>query len=80
MNARLRYGIPAAALVAVSVGAVLLAATTDPARVGPRPTDPRHLPVGKPAGPLDGATGWINTPPLPPGHLAGKVVVYHFRT
>ena len=80
VNARLRYGLPAAALVLVSVGAVLVAANTDPDRLGNRSTDPRTLPAGKPAGPLDGATGWINTPALAPGDLAGKVVVYDFWT
>ena len=80
MNARLRYGIPAAALIAVSVGAVLVAAHTSPARIGVRPAGPEHLAVGKSAGPLDGATGWINSPPLRPSDLAGKVVVYDFWT
>lgn len=80
MNARLRYGLPAALLALVSVGAVLVAARTDPGRLGGRPADPENLPVGKPAGPLDGATGWINTPPLAPADLAGKVVVYDFWT
>lgn len=50
MNARLRFGLPAAALVLVSVG------------------------------PLDGTTGWINSPPLGPLDLAGKVVMYDFWT
>lgn len=80
MNSRLRYGLPAAALVLISVGAVLVAARTDPDRLAGRPTDPHNLPVGKAAGPLDGASGWINTPPLAPGDLAGKVVVYDFWT
>ena len=80
MNARLRYGIPAAALVLISAGAVLVAANTSPARLGARATDPQHLPVGERAGRLDGATGWINSPPLAPGDLAGKVVVYDFWT
>ncbi len=80
MNARLRYGIPAAALILVSVGAVLVAAHTSPARIGVGPADPQHLSVGKSAGPLDGATGWINSPPLHPSDLAGKVVVYDFWT
>lgn len=80
MNARLRYGIPALVLVAISVGAVLVAANTSPSRVGLGPTDPQKLPVGKPAGPLDGATGWVNSPPLAANDLAGKVVVYDFWT
>jgi thiol-disulfide isomerase/thioredoxin len=80
VNARLRYTIVAAALVLISVGAVVVAANTNPARLGGRSTDPAHLPVGTPAGPLDGATGWINSPPLGPSDLAGKVVVYDFWT
>jgi thiol-disulfide isomerase/thioredoxin len=80
VNARLRYVLPAAVLVLLSVGAVLVAANTDPARLGAGSTDLQHLPVGKAAGPLDGATGWINSPPLGPDDLAGKVVVYDFWT
>lgn len=80
VNARLRFGLPAAALALVSVGAVLVAARTDPDRLAGRSTDPQNLAVGKPAGPLDGATGWINSPLLGPGDLAGKVVVYDFWT
>ena len=80
MNARLRFGLPAAVLALVSVGAVLVAARTDPDRLAGRATDPQRLPVGKPAGPLDGATGWINSPPLGSADLAGKVVVYDFWT
>jgi thiol-disulfide isomerase/thioredoxin len=80
VNARLRYGIPALALVAISVGAVVVAANTSPSRVGPGPADPRNLPVGERAGRLDGASGWVNTAPLVPGDLAGKVVVYDFWT
>jgi thiol-disulfide isomerase/thioredoxin len=80
VNARLRYSIAAAALVLISVVAVLVAAHTDPARLGDGSSDPRHLPVGKPAGPLDGATGWVNSPPLGQSDLAGKVVVYDFWT
>ncbi|MDQ4098212.1 MAG: redoxin domain-containing protein, partial [Actinomycetota bacterium] len=80
MNPRLRYGIPAVALVVIAVGAVLVAARTSPSRVGVHPTDPEALPVGKPAGPLEGATGWINSPALGPSDLAGKVVLYDFWT
>ncbi len=72
--------IPAAALVVISAGAVLVAARTDPARLGVGSTDPRHLPVGAPAGPLDESTGWINTDPLTARDLAGRVVVYDFWT
>jgi thiol-disulfide isomerase/thioredoxin len=80
VSGRLRYIVPAAVLVLVSVGAVLVAARTDPDRLGGRSVDPENLPVGKPAGPLDGATGWFNSPPLGQGDLAGKVVMYDFWT
>ena len=80
MNPRLRYIIPAVALVLVSAGAVLLAARTSPSRLNLGATDPQHLPVGEPAGRLDGSTGWINTAPLSQADLAGKVVVYDFWT
>jgi thiol-disulfide isomerase/thioredoxin len=81
VNARLRYGIPAAALVVVSVGAVLLAAHTNPSRLGAGSTTPQQIPAeNAPGGPLDGATGWINSPPLGAGDLSGKVVVYDFWT
>ena len=80
VNARLRYGIPAAVLVLVSVGAVFVAARTDPSHIGGSSSGPQELDAGKPAGPLDGATGWINSPPLAPADLAGKVVVYDFWT
>jgi len=80
VSARLRYVVPAVVLVMISVGAVLVAASTNPDRLGGRSTDPQNLPVGKPAGPLVGATAWINSPPLGPSDLAGKVVVYDFLT
>ena len=80
VNARLRYGIPAAALVLISVGAVLVAAHTNPARLGAGSTQPQQLPADTPGGPLGGATGWINSPPLGPGDLSGKVVLYDFWT
>jgi thiol-disulfide isomerase/thioredoxin len=80
VKTRLRYGILAAALVLISVVAVVVAAQTDPDRLAGGSTDPQHLPVGKPAGPLDGASAWINSPPLGPDQLAGKVVVYDFWT
>jgi thiol-disulfide isomerase/thioredoxin len=80
MKTRLRYGLLAAALVVVSVVAVVVAAQTDPDRLAGSAVDPQHLPVGKPAGPLDGATAWVNSPPLGPDQLAGKVVVYDFWT
>lgn len=80
MTTRLRYSVLAAALVVASGAALAVAANTDPTRLAGRSTDPQHLAVGKPAGPLDGATGWINSPPLGANDLAGKVVVYDFWT
>lgn len=79
-SARVRYGVPAVTLVLVAVAAVLVAANTSPMRVADLRGDARELPRGEPAGPLDGATGWLNSAPLQAADLAGKVVVYDFWT
>ncbi len=68
----------AAGLVVVAVGAVLLAAHTSPSSLQPK-VDPSHLPVG-PVAPAVNAVGWIDSPPLTPSALAGKVVLYDFWT
>ncbi|MFN2607450.1 MAG: redoxin domain-containing protein [Acidimicrobiales bacterium] len=73
------YLVAAVALVAVAVGAVVYASRTDPRRLAGA-VDPGHLPVGAAAPGLAGATGWLNSPPLAPADLAGKVVVYDFWT
>ena len=72
------YLIIAAGLVVVAIAAVIFAANTSPSSLQPK-VDPNHLPVG-PVAPAVNAVGWINSPPLPPSALAGKVVMYDFWT
>ena len=72
------YLVVAAGLVVVAIGAVLFAAHTPPSAIQPK-VDPNHLAVG-PVAPAVNAVGWLNSPPLPPPSLAGKVVVYDFWT
>ena len=61
------------------MSAVVFAAHSDPSKVSGPPVNVKHLPVGKPAPALD-AKGWINSPPLTPAGLKGKVVLYDFWT
>ncbi len=68
----------AVGLVLVAVGAVLLAAHTSPASLQPK-VDTNNLTVG-PIAPAVNAVGWINSPPLAPADLRGKVVLYDFWT
>jgi len=65
--------------VVVAVSAVVFAAHSDPSSVSGPPVNPKHLPVIGPAPALD-ARGWINSPPLTPKDLSGKVVLYDFWT
>jgi thiol-disulfide isomerase/thioredoxin len=65
-------------VVALAVGAVLVAANSDPSSLTP-PVDVKHLDVLGPAPALD-AKGWVNSPPLASKELAGKVVLYDFWT
>ena len=74
------YAIGAAGLVLLSVFAVVVAARTDPARLGAGGVDPEGLAVGKTVPSLRNATEWLNSPPLTSTDLAGKVVVYDFWT
>ena len=75
---RRRYLIVAALLVVVAVGAVVWAFNTNPASLQPT-VNPNNLPVQGRA-PAVTANGWINSTPLSPADLAGKVVVYDFWT
>jgi thiol-disulfide isomerase/thioredoxin len=50
-----------------------------PAPVGLHPSSPR-LPVEGRLPAFDGATGWLNSPPLTPAGLGGKVIVVNFWT
>jgi thiol-disulfide isomerase/thioredoxin len=76
---RRRYLILFGVLALVAIGAVVVAANSDPAQVA-TPLDVHHLPVGPPAPALTTASGWINTSPLTPAALHGKVVLYDFWT
>ena len=79
-------------LVALCVGAVVIARRTSPGQVGAAAgvtqgaavtaRVPSELPVlsSVPAPSLEPATGWLNSAPLPPAALAGKVVLYDFWT
>jgi thiol-disulfide isomerase/thioredoxin len=75
---RRKYLLAAAALVAVSVGAVLFAGHTNATRLGSG--NPASLPVGPAAPTLNGAKGWLNSSPLTATDLTGKVVLYDFWT
>lgn len=75
-----RNAAAAVVLALVAVAAVVVAAGTDATRLGGPRVDPDRLPVGPPAPGLDGATGWVGSPPLVDADLAGRVVVYDFWT
>jgi thiol-disulfide isomerase/thioredoxin len=75
MSRRRVYLIAAIVLVVVAVGAVALAATTKPSSVGG--ADAKG--DGSTAPALD-AKGWVNSRPLTPAALKGKVVLYDFWT
>ena len=78
------------AAVAAGAGAVVVARRTEAPRLGaalgaPGPAASREEPLPVLAGGAApdvtaGATGWLNSAPLPPAALAGKVVLYDFWT
>jgi thiol-disulfide isomerase/thioredoxin len=72
---RRRYLVGAIGLVVLAGVAVLVAAHTNPAALGGADAAGN----GSTAPALE-AKGWINSPPLTPASLAGKVVVYDFWT
>ena len=43
-------------------------------------TSPARLPVGGRLPSLDGATGWLNSPPLTAADLQGKIILVNFWT
>lgn len=69
------YLFAALAVVAVAVGAVVVASRTNPSSLGGADASGD----GSTAPALD-AKGWINSTPLTPDDLTGKVVVYDFWT
>jgi thiol-disulfide isomerase/thioredoxin len=72
---RRSYLVLAAVLVALAIGAVVFATRTDPASLGGGATN-----GDKSQAPPLHAKGWINSKPLTPADLKGKVVVYDFWT
>jgi len=72
---RRSYLLLAAVLVALAIGAVVFATRTDPSSLGGGTAngDASRAPTLE-------AKGWINTKPLTPAALKGKVVVYDFWT
>jgi thiol-disulfide isomerase/thioredoxin len=76
--ARRRYRWAALALAALSGLAVWIASQADPSKTIAA-VDVNKLPVGPPVPALH-AKGWLNSPPLAPRDLTGKVVVYDFWT
>ncbi len=69
------YLIAAAVLVLVAIGAVALAAGTKPSSVGGADASGDGS-----TAPALVAKGWVNSPPLTPAALKGKVVLYDFWT
>jgi thiol-disulfide isomerase/thioredoxin len=76
---RRKYVLLFVALFTLAVGAVVVAARSDPTKVA-APLDVHNLPVGPSAPSLTAAKGWLNSPALPPAALRGKVVLYDFWT
>jgi thiol-disulfide isomerase/thioredoxin len=76
--ARRRYLWTALALVVLSGTAVWVASRADPSKTIAA-VNVDKLPIGPPAPGLQ-AKGWLNSAPLTPKDLAGKVVVYDFWT
>src|SRR5581483_3750612 len=75
---RVGFLIAAVVLVAVAVGAVVVAAGSDPSTIR-APVDTSNLPVLGHT-PSFTAKDWLNSPPLDAGALTGKVVLYDFWT
>ncbi len=78
-GSRRKYVVWLVVLLGLAVVAVAVAARSDPSTVA-TPVDVHSLPVGPTAPSLSAAKGWINSPPLTPTDLRGKVVLYDFWT
>jgi len=72
------YLVVGAIVLVVALASVLVAAHSDPSAIS-GPVNVNNLPNKGPAPALD-AKGWINSPPLRPGDLKDKVVLYDFWT
>ena len=78
-GSRRKYAVLFVALAVFAVAGVVVAGQSSPTSVT-GPVDTSHLPVGPPPPGLSDAKGWINSTPLTPSDLQGKVVVYDFWT
>jgi thiol-disulfide isomerase/thioredoxin len=78
-SSRRWYAVAAVALVLAAVIGVVVASQSNPSSVAGT-VDLSHLPVGPTPPPLADARGWLNTAPLAPADLRGKVVLYDFWT
>ncbi|MDQ1442605.1 MAG: hypothetical protein QOG97_2833 [Acidimicrobiaceae bacterium] len=72
------YLAVALALALLAGAAVVFAANTSPSKLQPK-VDTNNLDVG-PVVPAVNAVGWLNSAPLTPASLSGKVVLYDFWT
>src|SRR3954468_17819967 len=72
---RRRYVFAALGLLVLSIGAVIFAARSKPGSIG----SASSTGSGRTAPALD-AKGWLNSKPLTPTDLKGKVVLYDFWT
>ncbi len=72
------YLIVGVVVAAIALASVAFAAKSNPSSIA-GPVDPTNLPNKGPVPALQ-AKGWINTPPLTPASLKGKVVLYDFWT
>jgi thiol-disulfide isomerase/thioredoxin len=70
----------ALALIVFAIAAVIVASGSNPSNVAGRGVDVHNLPVGPRPPSLSAAQGWLNSPPLTPSDLHGKVVLYDFWT
>lgn len=78
-EARRKYVVLFVALAVFAVAGIVVAGQSSPTSVAGS-TDVSHLPVGPPPPALTDAKAWLNSTPLTPTNLQGKVVVYDFWT
>jgi thiol-disulfide isomerase/thioredoxin len=78
-RSRKKYVVAFVGLLVFAAFAVVVASHSNPADVASR-ADVNNLPVGPKVPALTAAKGWINSSPLAPVDLQGKVVLYDFWT
>jgi len=74
------HGLVVCVVVASASGALMRSATPEETKVQPIPSGAVELPVEGEMPALDGATLWLNSPPLSAAGLRGKVVLVEFWT